>query len=131
MNNSCCCKLITDLSGASILIKWSDKLRAILAKITIVKNKIPYSTLLILYKALGETTLYYGLSSCGGTCKSHLEPIYIDCNWDFLKQLLPSKLKLNIKNWNYLITVKFCPYTITSNTFSTWQTFNLNDNTIF
>lgn len=79
--------------------KWSehvsyvcDKLRAILAKFSIIKHKIPYSILLSLYKALGETIIQYGLGSYGRTCKTHLDPIY-RLQLRILKAIVPPKIK--------------------------------------
>lgn len=84
----------------------SDKLRAMLAKFTLVKNKIPYSTLLQLYKALVETTIQYGLSSYGRTYKSHLDQIYA-LQIRLLKTIVPKKIKLQFEN-NYHELFHYC-----------------------
>lgn len=87
-------------------LKWTehinhvcDKLRAMLAKFRLVKNKIPFPILLLLYKALVETTIHYGLSSYGRTSKSHLDQIY-NLQVRFLKTIVPDKIKNKYKN-NY------------------------------
>lgn len=112
-SQNCCCPAVEVVSKQRYLglifddrLKWTDhinhicdKLRAILAKIKIVKQKIPYLTLLQLYKALGETTIHYGLSSYGRTCKSHLDPIYA-LQLRILKSIVPPKIKNKYKN-NY------------------------------
>lgn len=87
----------------------NDKLRAIMTKFTIVKNTIPYSSLLevYLYNALGKATIYYGLCRYGRTCKSHLDQI----NWlqlGILKTFTPIKLKTKYEELS-TITVKLYP----------------------
>jgi hypothetical protein len=85
-------------------MKWNDhihyvcdRLRAILAKFVIIKNKIPYSTLLQLYKVLGETIINYGISSYGRTFKSHLDHIY-KLQLRILKSIVPKKIKIKFKD---------------------------------
>jgi hypothetical protein len=85
-------------------LKWNehvnyvcDKLRAMLAKFSIVKQKIPYSTLLQLYKALGETIINYCISSYGRTCKTNLDPIY-KLQLRILKTIVPIKIKNKFKD---------------------------------
>lgn len=80
-------------------MKWTshihgvcDKLRAILAKFSIIRNKIPFQIRLSLYKALGESIIGYGLSSYGRTFKSHLDLIY-DLQLRILKKIVPHKIK--------------------------------------
>lgn len=94
-------------------LKWTDhinfvcdKLRSILAKLSIVKYKIPYTTLLLFYKALGESTIYYGLSSYGRTCKSHLDPIY-QLQIRILKTIVPAKIRVKYRN-TYQNLFPFC-----------------------
>lgn len=69
-----------------------NKLRSILAKFRLIKNKIPYKTLLTLYKSLGETVIGYGLGSYGRTSKSHLDLIY-ELQLRIMKVLIPPKIK--------------------------------------
>lgn len=106
-NQHCCCPPVEVVSKQKYLglifddrLKWTehinhvcDKLRAILAKIKIIKQKIPYNVLLQLYKALGETTIYYGLSSYGRTCKTNLDSIYA-LQLRIIKAIVPFKTKI-------------------------------------
>lgn len=64
------------------------KLRAILAKFSIMKQKIPYQTLLMMYKSLAESIISYGLSSYGRTYKTHLDLVY-KLQIRLLKQIVP------------------------------------------
>ncbi|XP_047508137.1 uncharacterized protein LOC125051677 isoform X1 [Pieris napi] len=73
-----------------------ERLRAILAKFTIIKNKIPLNTLLLLYKALAESIITYGLSSYGRTCKTYLNQIF-SLQIRILKAIAPYKIKSQYK----------------------------------
>lgn len=53
-----------------------NKLRQFLANITILRNRIPYKIKLMLYNALAESYIQYGLSSYGRTYKTYLDNIY-------------------------------------------------------
>lgn len=74
-----------------------NKLRAILAKFSIIKHKIPYQNLLLLYNSLVESTISYGLSSYGRTFKSHLDLIY-NLQLRILKTIVPEKVKIKYKD---------------------------------
>ncbi|KAG7310783.1 hypothetical protein JYU34_003599 [Plutella xylostella] len=76
--------------------KVCDKLRGVLAKISIVKYKVPYSVLLNMYKALVESIIFYGITSYGRTYKSYLDKI---CNLQIriLKKIVPPKIKQKCK----------------------------------
>lgn len=85
-------------------LKWTnhinhvcDKLRAILSKFTLIRNKIPYQTLLSLYIALGESIISYGLSSYGRSCKTNLNLIY-QLQIRLMKTIVPYKVKLKHKD---------------------------------
>lgn len=83
-----------------------DKLRALLAKFSLIKYKVPYQNLLLLYKSLGESTISYGLSSYGRTFKSHLDLIY-NLQLRILKTIVPYKVKIKFKN-NYRELFSYC-----------------------
>ena len=83
-----------------------DKLRALLAKFTIIKHKIPYAILLLLYKSLGESIISYGLSSYGLTFKTHLNAIY-ELQLRILKIIVPRKIKEYFKE-DYRNLFSYC-----------------------
>lgn len=76
-NTTCSCPFINladsfKYLGLHIDVKFSwfnhidhvcNKLRQFLANIIIVKNRIPYKTKLMLYNALAESTIQYGITS--------------------------------------------------------------------
>lgn len=117
---SCCCPHLEVVRKQTYLgliiddrMKWithihsiCDKLRAILAKFTIIKNKIPFHIRLSLYKALGESIIGYGLSSYGRTYKSHLDHIY-ELQLRILKKIVPLKIKEKHKD-DYSELFAFC-----------------------
>lgn len=74
-----------------------DKLRGILAKFHLVKHKVPYKTLLLLYMALAESIISYGLSSYGRTYKTHLDQIYY-LQLRILKEVIPYNIKKSFSN---------------------------------
>lgn len=85
-------------------LKWTDhidtvcdRLRAVLAKFSIIKFKIPCDILIMLYKALGESIIGYGLSSYGLTCKTHLNKIY-NLQIRILKTIVPPAIKEKFKD---------------------------------
>lgn len=53
-----------------------NKLRSILGKLSILKYKLPYKTLRMLYMALADSVISYGLSSYGRTYHTYLSDIY-------------------------------------------------------
>lgn len=89
-NSTCSCQSIDVVDKHTYLgviidhkLNWSyhiehvcNKLRYFLANITILKNRIPYKIRLMLYNALAESHIQYGLSSYGRTYKTYLDDIY-------------------------------------------------------
>lgn len=108
---TCLCPAIQNVEQQTYLgliidsrLKWTahinavcDKLRALLAKFTLIKDRIPYPILLNLYKALGESIISYGVTSYGLTCKTHLNMIY-ELQLRILKIIAPRKLKSSFEN---------------------------------
>ncbi|KAI5639343.1 reverse transcriptase (RNA-dependent DNA polymerase) domain-containing protein [Phthorimaea operculella] len=82
-----------------------DKLRAVMAKIYVLKNRIPFSVRLSLYTSLAESIVSYGLSSYGRTFKSYLDRIY-NLQIRLLKLVLPFNLKNKFKTENEIFN--FC-----------------------
>lgn len=83
-----------------------NKLRAILSNLSILKHKMPYSVLRLLYIALADSVINYGISSYGRTYKTYLQKIY-DIQIRLLKTIVPLKIKLQYKN-NYHKLFKYC-----------------------
>lgn len=73
--------------------KTCGKLRAVMAKLYVIKCKVPYDILLTMYKTLVESILSYGLSSYGRTFVTYLDQIY-SIQYRLLKLLVPRKIKL-------------------------------------
>lgn len=69
-----------------------NKLRSILAKLSILKYKLPYKILRTLYLALADSVIDYGLSSYGRTYKTYIEDIY-KLQLRILKTIVPKKIK--------------------------------------
>ncbi|KAI5646886.1 reverse transcriptase (RNA-dependent DNA polymerase) domain-containing protein [Phthorimaea operculella] len=76
-----------------------NKLRSVLSKLAILKYKLPYKTLRLIYLALADSVIGYGLSSYGRTNKSCLEDIY-DLQIRLLKTIVPKHIKNKYKD-NY------------------------------
>lgn len=76
-----------------------SKLRAILCNISILKHKMPYSTLRLLYMAMADSIINYGISSYGRTYITYLQKIY-NIQVRILKTIVPLKIKLKYRN-NY------------------------------
>ncbi|KAI5635933.1 reverse transcriptase (RNA-dependent DNA polymerase) domain-containing protein [Phthorimaea operculella] len=74
-----------------------QKLRAIMAKMYLIKRKVPYQIRLQLYIALADSIISYGLSSYGRTFKTYIDRIY-NLQISMLKRILPTKFKNKIKN---------------------------------
>ncbi|CAK1597320.1 unnamed protein product [Parnassius mnemosyne] len=74
------------------VIHICNKLRAILCNLTILKHKIPYQTLRLLYLALANSIINYGLSSYGRTFKTYIQEIY-KIQLKILKAIVPSYVK--------------------------------------
>lgn len=83
-----------------------DKLRAILAKIHIIRYKMPYKVLLNLYIALAESVISYGLTSYGRTFKTYLAKIF-NLQLRLLKSIIPKPIKLRYID-NALGVFQFC-----------------------
>lgn len=69
-----------------------NKLRSVLAKLSILKYKVPYKTLRTLYLALADSVIDYGLSSYGRTYKTYVEDIY-KLQLRILKTIVPTRIK--------------------------------------
>lgn len=79
-----------------------QKLRAVMAKMTIVNNRVPYHIKLLMYNALVESIISYGLSSYGRTFKTYTDQIN-KLQLRILKTIVPSAIKVKYKNNpNYL-----------------------------
>jgi hypothetical protein len=105
-NTTCSCPFIDFVDsfkylGLHIDVKFNwfnhieyvcSKLRHFLANIIIIKNRIPYKTKLMLYNALAESYIQYGLGSYGRTFKTYLNKI---CSLQkrILKNIVPNKIR--------------------------------------
>ncbi|KAJ8712232.1 hypothetical protein PYW07_005074 [Mythimna separata] len=69
-----------------------NKLRSILGKLSILKYKLPYKTLRMLYMALADSVINYGLSSYGKTYHTYLAEIY-RLQLRILKVITPKHIK--------------------------------------
>lgn len=119
-DDNCSCPTIDTVSSHTYLglviddrLSWKvhidkvcDGLRALLAKLALVKNKIPYSIRLLLYQSLGESITSYGLSSYGRTFKTHLDQIY-NLQVRLLKHVVSRKVILECEK-NYHALFKHC-----------------------
>jgi hypothetical protein len=83
-----------------------NKLRAILCKLKNLNRVLNKSTLLILYHALAESVLSYGLIAYGRTFKTYLDRIY-KLQQRMLKAIVDKKTKQNCKG-RYHILFKKC-----------------------
>lgn len=83
-----------------------NKLRSILSKLYLLKYKIPYRTLRMLYLALADSIISYGLGSYGRTYKTYIEKIY-KLQIRMLKTIVPINIKNKFKD-NYTQLFKFC-----------------------
>lgn len=83
-----------------------NKLRAILSKLTILKYKMPYNTLRLLYLSMADSIISYGLSSYGRTYKTYLKKIF-DIQIRLLKNIVPLKVKYKHKD-NYEKLFQYC-----------------------
>ncbi|KAG7304843.1 hypothetical protein JYU34_010230 [Plutella xylostella] len=72
------------------------KLRALLGKMAILKYKVPFNILRLIYMAMADSIIGYGLSSYGKTYKTHLEKIY-KLQKSILKVIVPNKIMLEYK----------------------------------
>lgn len=83
-----------------------SKLRQFLANITILKNRIPFKIKLMMYNALAESYIQYGLSSYGRTYKTYLDTIY-RLQLRILKNIVSNNIKKNLSN-NDIELFKHC-----------------------
>lgn len=74
-----------------------DKLRAFLANMYVIGNRIPFRIKLLLYNALAESIIGYGLTSYGRTFKSFLKCVY-NLQIRILKTIVPSSIKAKYSN---------------------------------
>ncbi|KAI5639565.1 reverse transcriptase (RNA-dependent DNA polymerase) domain-containing protein [Phthorimaea operculella] len=82
-----------------------NRLRAILAKFYIIKNRIPFKIRLQMYNALAESIITYGLSSYGRTFRSYLDDIY-KLQVRLLKLVVPFNFKIRI--WDEAELFTYC-----------------------
>ncbi|KAG7309730.1 hypothetical protein JYU34_004226 [Plutella xylostella] len=71
-----------------------NKLRAFLSKICILKYKIPFNVLRLMYLSLAESIISYGISSYGRTYKTYLDNIY-RLQIRILKHIVPKSARKN------------------------------------
>jgi hypothetical protein len=69
-----------------------NKLRSILAKLAILKYKLPYNILRMLYMSLAQSVIGYGLSSYGRTFKTYIDKIY-RVQTSLIKTIIPNSVK--------------------------------------
>lgn len=82
------------------------KLRAVLSKLSLLKYKLPYNIMRMLYNALADSIIGYGLSSYGRTYKTYIENIY-KLQLRLLKTIVPNSVKNKYKN-DYSNLFKHC-----------------------
>ena len=83
-----------------------DKLRSFLANIFIIKSSLTYKSKIMLYNALADSIISYGLSSYGRTDKTYLSHIY-RLQVRILKNIVPLKIKVQeTTDENFLF--KYC-----------------------
>lgn len=82
------------------------KLRAFLANMHIIKNRLPFNIRLMLYNALADSVISYGLSSYGLTHKTSLDCI-LRLQIKILKNIVPPKIRLQYSN-DKLKLFKYC-----------------------
>ena len=83
-----------------------NKLRSVLGRMSILKYKLPYKTLRLLYLALADSVVNYGLSSYGRTYKTYLMDIH-KLQLRLLKTIVPKNIKTKYKD-NYEKLFKYC-----------------------
>lgn len=83
-----------------------NKLRAILSKLCVLKHKVPYRTLRLMYMSLADSVISYGLTSNGRTYKTYLNDIY-NLQIRILKTIVPLKVKFKNKD-NYHNLFHYC-----------------------
>jgi hypothetical protein len=74
-----------------------SKLRCILANIAILKYKLPYNILRMLYLSLADSIICYGITSYGRTYKTYLTQIY-KLQLTLLKTIVPNTVKINYRD---------------------------------
>lgn len=78
------------------------RLRAIMGKLVILKQKLPYDILRLLYLSLADSIMSYGLDSYGRTYKTYIDNIY-KIQLKTLKNIIPNKIKIQYKGDNKAI----------------------------
>ncbi|KAG7297874.1 hypothetical protein JYU34_018628 [Plutella xylostella] len=86
--------------------KVCNKLRALMAKLKIIKYRTPYNILLNIYKSLAESIVSYGLTSYGRTYKTYLDQIEL-LQIRILKQIVPNHVKIKYRD-DYAKLFKHC-----------------------
>lgn len=76
-----------------------------MAKFYIIRNRVPFSIRLQMYKSLADSIISYGLSSYGRTFKTYLDQIY-KLQVRLLKMVVPYNLQKQFRNDQDLF--KFC-----------------------
>lgn len=116
----CSCEAIEQVSHHTYLglivdnrLNWSahidsvcDKMRAILAKFYIIKNKMPFKILRTMYVAMAESIISYGITSYGRTFKTYIDKISI-LQIRLLKLIVPRNIKEQYKE-NIISIFEFC-----------------------
>lgn len=74
-----------------------NKLRSILCKLSLLKCKLPFNTLRMLYMSLAESILSYSLSSYGRTYKTYLDNIY-KIQLSMVKTIVPNSIRNKYKH---------------------------------
>lgn len=82
-----------------------NKLRSLRAKMNILKYKIPYNILRLLYLSLADSIISYGLSSYGRTYKTNIDCIY-KLQLSILKTIVPTYMKNKLKDESSVF--KYC-----------------------
>ncbi|XP_045450960.1 uncharacterized protein LOC123659836 [Melitaea cinxia] len=83
-----------------------EKLRAFLANIVIIKNRISFYTRLLIYNAFITSVLSYGLSNYGRTYRTYLNSIR-RLQIRIIKNIVPPKIKMDCANNDNLL-FKIC-----------------------
>jgi hypothetical protein len=83
-----------------------NKLRSFLGRLTILKYKLPYNTLRMLYLALADSVIRYGLSSYGRSYKTNLINIF-NLQKTILKNIVPKNIKMTYSN-DYSYLFQYC-----------------------
>ncbi|KAI5651769.1 reverse transcriptase (RNA-dependent DNA polymerase) domain-containing protein [Phthorimaea operculella] len=72
-----------------------DKLRAFLAKLYVLRSRVPFNVRVSMYTGLAQSIILYGLSSYGRTFKTYLDQIY-NIQVRILKLVVPFDVKSKV-----------------------------------